>query len=95
MGSTPPPSGRCGSRCLGVSRAITHASAAVAQDILSEALRVAVVFAILERLYLTRPTPWLEQHLDFACLQATIFGRDVLSFSDQIGIFWRNTRRLA
>ena len=65
------------------------------QDILSQALRGAVVLAILERLYLTRPTPWLEEHLDFACLQATIFGRHVLSFSDQIGIFWRNTRRLA
>ena len=84
-------------RCIRGSRLVTHASAAVArvQDILSQALRGAVVLAILERLYLTRPTPWLEEHLDFACLQATIFGRDVLSFSDQIGIFWRNTRRLA
>ena len=53
------------------------------------------MLAILERLYLTHPTPWLEQHLDFACMQATIFGRDVLSFSDQISIFWRNMRRLA
>ena len=82
-------------RCLGVSRAIAHVSAAVAQDILSEALRGAVVVVVLERLYFTRPTPWLEGHLDYACLQATIFGDTALSFSGQIAVFWRYTRRLS
>ena len=72
-----------------------HSLSHVAQDILSEALRGAVLIVILERLYLTRPTPWLEGHLDYACLQATIFGDTALTFTGQIAVFWRNTRRLS
>ena len=38
---------------------------------------------------------WLPALLpDYFCIQATIFGRE-LSFIDQIGNFWRNTRRMA
>ena len=65
-----------------------------AQDIVTDAARSIVVVVILERLDLTRATFWLEEHLDYFCVQATIFGSE-LSFIDQIGSFWRNTRRLA
>ena len=65
------------------------------QDILHEALRGAVVVVILERLYLSRSVFWLEDYLDYLCLQSTIFGNAALGFTDHIGVFWRNTRRLA
>jgi hypothetical protein len=65
------------------------------QDILQEALRGAVVVVILERLYLTRSVFWLEQHLDYLCLQSSILGNTALGFTAQIGVFWHNTRRLA
>lgn len=65
------------------------------QDIVIDALRSAVILIILERLFLTRSLPWLEQHLDYLCLQAYIFGDTALSFTDQIAVFWRNTRRLS
>jgi hypothetical protein len=68
---------------------------ATVQDILQEALRGAVVVVILERLYLTRSVFWLEDHLDYHCLQAIIFGNTALGFTAQIGVFWTSTRRLA
>ena len=68
---------------------------ATVQDILQEALRGAVVVVILERLYLTRSVFWLEDHLDYHCLQAIIFGNTALGFTAQIGVFWQSTRRLA
>ena len=76
-------------------RVLSHASPAVTQEILTEALKAVVIVVILERLHLTRPMPWLEQHLDYLCLQARIFGDTTLSFTEQIGVFWRNTRRLS
>ena len=71
-----------------------HASAPAWQDILSDALRSIVIVVILERLYMTRSKYWLEDHLDYVCLQGTTFGNSALGFTDQIGIFWQNTRRL-
>ena len=67
----------------------------VLQDILTEALRGAVLVIVLEGLFLTRPLSWLEEHLDYLFLQSTIFGNMELGFRAQIGVFWRNTRRLA
>ena len=64
------------------------------QDILNEALHGAIILVVLERLYLTRSASWLEDHLDYTCLQATIFGSAALGFSAQIAVFWQNTRRL-
>jgi len=67
----------------------------VLQDILTEALRGAVLVIVLESLFLTRPLSWLEEHLDYLFLQSTTFGNVALGFRAQIGVFWRNTRRLA
>ncbi len=84
---------RCGSTQR---RAAPHAAAPPrAQDILHEALRCGVVLIVLERLYLTRSVYWMEEHLDYLCLQSTIFGNAALGFTHQIGVFWQNTRRLA
>jgi hypothetical protein len=73
---------------------LTPLPAAGAQEILNEALHGAVILVVLERLYLTRSASWLEEHLDYTCLQATIFGSTALGFSAQIVTFWQNTRRL-
>ena len=67
----------------------------ILQDILTEALRGAVVVIVLEGLFLTRPVSWLEEHLDYLFLQSTIFGNMALGFKTQISVFWQNTRRLA
>ncbi len=40
------------------------------RQVLLEALRAAVILAILERLCLTRNATWLEQHIDYLSLQA-------------------------
>jgi hypothetical protein len=40
------------------------------RQVLLEALRAALVLAILERLCLTRNSTWLEQHIDYLSLQA-------------------------
>jgi hypothetical protein len=68
---------------------------AATQDILTEALWGALILVILERLYLTRSVYWLEEHLDYTCVESIIFGHAALSFTAQIRVFWQNTRRLA
>jgi hypothetical protein len=53
--------------------ALTHCLRALCvteQDILIEALKGALLLAILERLVLTSNASWLEEHIDYMSLQA-------------------------
>jgi hypothetical protein len=76
-------------------RARLFSLCAATQDILTEALWGALILVILERFYLTRSVYWLEEHLDYTCVESIIFGQAALSFTAQIRVFWQNTRRLA
>ena len=50
----------------------------------------------MERLFLTRNSNWLEEHIDYLSLDALMFTpqRASLGFAAQIRLFFRNTRRL-
>jgi hypothetical protein len=76
-------------------RGSSQTDCAATQDILTEALWGALILVILERFYLTRSVYWLEEHLDYTCVESIIFGHAALSFTAQIRVFWQNTRRLA
>ena len=67
------------------------------KDVLTEAVKAAVILAIMERLFLTRNSSWLEEHVDYLSLQALMFQqqRAKLGFSGQVRLFFRHTRRLA
>ena len=41
------------------------------KDIVHETVKAAIIMAILERLCLTRPASWLEEHLDYFCVVRT------------------------
>ena len=64
------------------------------QDIFDEAVKALVILAILERLQLTRHSDWLESHVDFLSLQASLFGVTLLSYSKQIRSLVYAQRRL-
>ena len=80
-------------------RAARAASADVTrppQDIVQEALKGAIIMAIMERLFLTRNANWLEEHIDYLSLNALMFEqqRAGLGFVGQVRLFFRHTRRL-
>ena len=66
------------------------------KDVVTEALKGAIILAIMERLFLTRNSAWLEEHIDYLSLQALMFQqqRAKLGFAGQVRLFFRNTRRL-
>ena len=38
------------------------------KDIVHETVKAAIILAVLERLCLTRPSSWLEEHIDYLCV---------------------------
>ena len=56
---------------FGVSYAVGAASEW--QDIAKETAKGLVILAVLERLHITRPLSWLEDHLDYLSVQALLF----------------------
>ena len=80
------------SRSFGISWAMNQVTEW--QDVAKEALKAAVVMAILERLYLSPNAQWLEQHIDYLSVQAIVAERG-LSMWGRIRIHSRFSRRLA
>ena len=64
------------------------------RDILFEALRAALILAILERLCLTRHASWLEDHLDYLSLQALLLRDTSLSVWGRTRHHFAHTKRL-
>ena len=89
---------------------------------MQEAVKGAIILAVLERLLLTRHSNWLEvrrccagrsdacmapeppclrltraqqEHIDYLSLQSLLFKQTALSFSGQLRLFFRHTRRIA
>lgn len=69
-------------------------SASEWRHIFIAALKAALVIAILERLYLTKPSEWLEEAIDYYSLQAVLFKQHSVGFAGQIGTFFRFTKRV-
>ena len=76
---------------------ISYAMNAVTEwkDIAVEAVKATVIMIILERLFLTRNSAWLEEHMDYLSIQALLFKRGGLSTFQQTRLFFRYTKRLA
>jgi hypothetical protein len=68
-------------------------AAAEWKDIVVEALKGLVVLAILERMLLTSDISWLEDHLDYLCLQALLFKQN-LSMTGQVRLLFARSKRL-
>ena len=65
------------------------------KDIFIETLKAAVILVILERLFLTRPASWLEEHIDYYSIQALLYKRAGLSVWQQTKLFFQHTKRLS
>ena len=65
------------------------------RDIAQEAVRSAIILVILERLFLTPNSSWLEQHIDYISLHTLLVRHYGLTFKAQVEVFWRHTRRLS
>jgi hypothetical protein len=80
------------SRSFGISYGLSQVSEW--RDVASEALRTIVVFALLERLFLTPPAAYLEDHIDFLSVQAVML-TEKLSFAGRVRTHLRFTQRMA
>ncbi len=70
-------------------------AAAEWQDILKEAVKGAIILAILERLRLTRPVNWLEEHVDYYSVQALLFQEKEMTLFQQTRLFFSYRSRIA
>jgi hypothetical protein len=65
------------------------------KDLVQEMFKAAVVMLILERLYLTRNTQWLEHYVDYLSLQALLFSSTAKStFYRTTSVMFQFHRRL-
>ena len=65
------------------------------KDIFIEAAKGLVVLVILERLLLTGDASWMEDHLDYLCLQALLFkNAHQLSMMQQVRLLFARSKRL-
>ena len=66
------------------------------QDIVKDASASIAFLAILERLHLTRPVSWLEEHIDYMSIQALLFARDRrMPLLRQVQLFFSFRKRLS
>ena len=72
-----------------------HQAATEWQDIVKEAVKGAVVLAILERLQLTSNSNWVEELIDYYSINAVLFRRTATGLLGQLRLFFRFTRRVA
>jgi hypothetical protein len=70
-------------------------SAAEWQQIVTEALKGALILAILERMCLTGASEWLEEALDYYSLQALFIHDHSVSLRKRIHIYYEHTKRLS
>jgi hypothetical protein len=64
------------------------------KDIVVEALKGVVVLVVLERLLLTSDLSWMEDQLDYLCLQSLLFKHARLSMSQQVRLLFARSKRL-
>ena len=64
------------------------------RDVLREAVISLLVLAIAERLHLTRPVAWLEEHIDYISTSALLLEHGGLSFFQELRLFFTFRRRL-
>ena len=80
-------------RSWGVSYGV--GAAAEWQDIAKEAAKGVVILMILERLHVTRPVSWLEEHIDYLSVQALFFEEKGLSLYQQTKLLFEFRKRIA
>jgi hypothetical protein len=59
-----------------------------------EALKGVVVLVALERLLLTSDISWMEDQLDYLCLQSLLFKHARLSMTQQVRLLFARSKRL-
>jgi hypothetical protein len=64
------------------------------KDIFVEALKGVVVLVVMERLLLTSDISWMEDQLDYLCLQALLFKHARLSMAQQVRLLFVRSKRL-
>lgn len=64
------------------------------RGIIVQAAKGAFVLAVLERLCLTRPQPWLEDSIDYFSLQALLFRATDAGLVAKIRTMYRHTKRI-
>jgi hypothetical protein len=64
------------------------------RDIVVEALKGLVVLAVLERMLLTSNIGWMEDHLDYLCLQSLLLQHTDLSMAQQVRFMFARSKRL-
>ena len=64
------------------------------KDIIVEVLKGVVVLVVMERLLLTSDTSWIEDQLDYLCLQSLLFKRARLSMTQQVRLLFARSKRL-
>ena len=64
------------------------------QDIAKEAMKAVFIMLILERLYVSSPVSWLEEHIDFLSVQAVMM-REKLGIIGRIRAHLRFSNRMA
>ena len=69
-------------------------AAARRQDIVVEALKGLFVLVLMERLLLTSDASWMEDHIDYLCLQALLFKHSSLSMMQQVRLLFARSKRL-
>ena len=64
------------------------------RDVLRQAVTSILVLAIAERLHLTRPVAWLEDHIDYISTSALLLEHGGLSFFQELRLFFTFRGRL-
>ena len=64
------------------------------RDVLHQAVISLLVLAIAERLHLTRPVAWLEDHIDYMSTAALLLEHGGLSYFQELRLFFTFRRRL-
>ena len=77
---------------FGISYAMDQASQW--KDIVQEALKAAIIMLVLERLYVSSPIAWMEDHIDFLSVQAVML-QQKLGFFGRVRAHTAFTQRLA
>jgi hypothetical protein len=52
------------------------------------------VLVIMERLLLTSDASWMEDHVDYLCLQALLFKHSSLTMTQQVRLLFARSKRL-
>jgi hypothetical protein len=64
------------------------------QDIVVEVLKGLIVLVVMERLLLTSDASWMEDHIDYLCLQALLFKHSSLTMTQQVRLLFARSKRL-